>query len=135
VSRQRRPDPALLRSAERPRGVRFHRHVENQLHSWVFGQHQVWVDYYGNEHEIESMPLGYVANVVAFCRERAEWIRAITLADEMMDGIDAALAGRFDLLHKLPPIKLTAPGAELEWLEQTPLIVALRQRLEGRERV
>jgi len=24
----------------------------------------VWVDYYGNEHEIESMPLDYVRNVI-----------------------------------------------------------------------
>ena len=24
----------------------------------------MWVDYYGNEHEIESMPLDYVRNVI-----------------------------------------------------------------------
>jgi hypothetical protein len=82
-----RPDPALLKTP--PRGFRPHRHPVNRAHPWVFSQHQVWVDYWGNEHEIESMPLEYVENVITFLRERAE----------------------------------------LNWLEETPLMAALLRRV------
>ena len=55
------PDPA--EGPPRP-GLRPHRHPPNRLHVWVFRQQQAWVDYYGNEHEIESMPLDHTRNVI-----------------------------------------------------------------------
>jgi hypothetical protein len=75
-----RPDPALTRPLRV--GVRPHLHPPDRLHGWVFLQHQVWVDYWGNEHEVEQMPLSYVANVISFCEGQAERIRLLVLLEE-----------------------------------------------------
>src|SRR5579872_1656485 len=67
-----RPDPAV-NDPDRP-GLRPHRHPPKKLHPWVFLQAEVWVDYWGNEHEVALMADDYIANVTAFCEERASLI-------------------------------------------------------------
>ena len=125
-----RPDPALSEPARA--GLRVHCHPPDRLHAWVFGQHQVWVDYWGNEHEIETMPLEYVRNVIGFCRRQA-W-RILVFA--FLDALEACITARAD------EGEANAAVAELEalveassdpgaWLEQTPLLRALRRRLAG----
>jgi hypothetical protein len=103
------------------RGIRPHMHEPNRLWPWVFEQHQVWVDVHGDEHEIECMPRDYVENVIRFCRGRAVWIYVLVSShgddEELLDEEDADLT----LLD----------GIDFNgWLEGTPLMRALRRRLD-----
>jgi hypothetical protein len=106
-------------------GIRPQMHEPNRLWPWVFSQHQVWVDVHGTEHEIESMPLDYVENVIRFCRRRAVWIYDLVADErdheELLDdeGNDAAYAARINFIG---------------WLEETPLMRALRRRLDRPKR-
>ena len=96
-------------------------HEPNRLWPWVFAQHQVWVDVRGTEHEIESMPLDYVQNVIRFCRRRAVWIYLL-VADDLYDG---------ELLDAERDNPTLPAGMEfIIWLEQTPLMRALRRRID-----
>jgi hypothetical protein len=65
---------------QRP-GLHPHRHEPDHLYGWVFLQHQVWVDYWGHEHEIELMAGDYVANVIGFCERRALRIALIVWSE------------------------------------------------------
>lgn len=127
-----RPDPAI-HDPVRP-GLRPHVHEPNRLWPWVFSQDKVWVDYWGNEHEIALMAGDYIANVIEFCRQRALRIALLVIG---------AAAGRplgFD--------ELQIPGSEGEdgslllshariadeWLETTVLMRVLRAELARRQR-
>jgi hypothetical protein len=77
------------------------------------------VDIHGTEHEIESMPTDYVENVIRFCRRRAVWIYVL-VADDRDD--DELLDEETDEL----PQEIDFNG----WLELTPLMRALRRRLD-----
>jgi hypothetical protein len=106
-------DPATLSPSVR-RSVRLHQHDPgSQLRPWVFDQHQVWADEHGHEHEIESMPRAYAENVIAYCRRRALVIWVLTRDDVYIP-------------DRCGPQRLGATA--LEWLEQTPLMRALRRR-------
>jgi hypothetical protein len=127
---QPRPDPAVT-DPNRP-GLRAHRHPPNRMHAWVFQQQQVWVDYWGNEHEIESMDVDYVRNVIAFCLLRAEAILDLTCAEGASAVVDM-------LLLRIRPTRAQRAAMDallvdacdpVEWLVQMPLIRALRRRLE-----
>lgn len=102
-------------------------HEPNRLWPWVFRQHQVWVDINGSEHEIESMPFDYVENVIGFCLRRAVSIRVLVDPESpFAEWAEALLeAEEGDRL-------LASHGAA--WLETTPLMRALRRRLEGAAR-
>lgn len=105
-------------------GIRPLMHEPNRLWPWVFRQHQVWVDINGSEHEIESMPRDYVANVIRFCRRRAVWIYVLVETeryDEEMEELDEE-----DRRRDVDPLAIDFVG----WLEETPLMRALRRRLE-----
>ncbi|HEX4680490.1 MAG TPA: hypothetical protein VH210_14925 [Gaiellaceae bacterium] len=103
------------------RGIRPDMHEPNRLWPWVFAQHQVWVDVHGAEHKIESMPLDYVENVIQFCRGRAVRIYVLAADD----------AGREELSDEEGGDQ-GAPGLIdfIDWLERTPLMRALRRRLD-----
>jgi hypothetical protein len=111
-------------------GVRLHVHEPDHMWPWILRQHQVWVDFHGSEHEIESMTIEYVQNVQNFCRERAEQIRTLVYIDWVARALELALNGagvegaRAALEHQ-PAIE----GDPEEWLETTPLMLALRRRL------
>ena len=97
-------------------------HEPNRLWPWVFRQHQVWVDINGTEHEIESMPLDYVENVVGFCVRRAVWIYALVASEDAeVDVCDLEWGPQGD--DRLLIVHAAA------WLEETPLMRALRRRL------
>ena len=120
------PDPALR--VPLPPGLRPHRHSPNQLPGWVFLQHQVWVDYWGNEHEIESMELDYVANVIRFCEERAERIHQIVFLDALGGILADFLFGDRDSVE---PADLSLAEEEpLDWLRRTPLVRALARCID-----
>lgn len=120
---QPRPDPALL-APHRP-GMRAHRHPQNRLRPSVFLQHQIWIDYWGNEHEIESMPLDYIENVIGFClaqSERIKFLVALELAERVIfDPASARTPETAEFLFER--------SAE-EWLWTTPLLRALDRRRE-----
>lgn len=124
---QPRPDPAL--DDPQPKGMRAHQHPRNRLSAWVFLQHQVWVDYWGNEHEIESMPADYVGNVIDFCRCRAATIRFLVALSTASEALELCKAGSLAPARRLFNISLAAEGDPNEWLETTPLFRALRRRL------
>jgi len=136
--RPRYPDPALV-DPDRP-GLRAHRYPPNQLHGWVFGQREVWVDFYGNEIEIGttgSMSDAYVANVLAFARGQADRIREMVVLDLLID----LLLGQLERLHAeeahldLHVLRDACSAYEIDadaWLERTPLIQELKRRLEER---
>ncbi len=127
-----RPDPAI-EDRQRP-GLRPHRHPPNVLHAWVFLQHQVWVDYWGNEHEIESMPLDYVENVIGFCLRQAERIRALVALNAALQALGLVLAGERERAQRLIAVAKEACRApsDVGWLEETPLFNALRRQLAGK---
>ncbi len=125
-----RPNPALT-DPDRP-GLRAHRHPPDRLHTWVFGQHQVWVDYWGNEHEIETISLDYAANVIAFCRRQAWRILVIAFLDALEHCITSAGSGEAAAQAVCELEALVEADADpVAWLEQTPLLRALRRRLAG----
>ena len=128
VWRPRHPDPALTEPA-RP-GLHAHRFPPDRLHTFVFLQHQVWVDFYGNEVEIESMSRDYAAAVVAFCQMQAARIRRLVVFVRLVDQIVAVCAGVYPDERVLDECEAATLIAPAEWLEQTPLIRALRRRLE-----
>lgn len=129
---QPRPDPAV-HDPDRP-GLRPHRHPPDELHSWVFVQDEVWVDYWGNEHEIALMAGDYVANVVAFCEERALWIWALVAGELMAGEVEEVIRGWREADARTATV--TLPGfvppadrdAALAWLHTLPLLKALRAR-------
>jgi hypothetical protein len=112
-------------------GVREHMHEPDHMWPWVFRQHQVWVDFHGSEHEIESMSLDYVENVIKFCGERADKIRVLVYVDWVTRALELALNGAgvegARTALELEPDITALPE---EWLETTPLMIALRRRLE-----
>ncbi len=126
-----RPDPTI--EDPQRRGLRPHCHRPNVLHAWVFLQHQVWVDYWGNEHEIESMPVDYVENVIGFCLRQAERIRALVALNAALRALDLVLAGQRKRAQPLLALAEEARRAQsdVHWLERTPLFRALRRRLAG----
>jgi len=120
--------------------MRPHRHEPDHLNGWVFLQYEVWVDYWGNGHEIELMAGDYAANVIRLCEERVQRI-ALLVAVEFLYLLGLGLAG----LAASPTIVLAearesaeeAVGvlrdgdAALAWLEELPLLSALRNRLDS----
>ena len=123
-----RPDPAL-HHREQP-GLHPHRHPRNRLHAWVFLQDQVWVDYWGNEHELELMPREYAANVISFCRRQAAEIRALVVLNAALHALDLYRGDEEEMAS--PLIALAEEGrratSDIDWLERTPLLLALRRR-------
>jgi hypothetical protein len=116
----------------RRRGVRPYRHPPNRLAAWVFGQHQVWVDRHGHEHEIESMPRGYQRNLIWFCHRHAKRIRQIVTSDEMFEALEMIILTDeiergFTLLEQ---ITFAYDTDAKSWLERTPLMRAMRRQLE-----
>jgi hypothetical protein len=130
-----RPDPALT-DPGRP-GLRPHRHEPDHLYGWVFLQHQVWVDYWGNEHEIETMTDDYVANVILFCEGQTLGIALIVWA-EIAYRVLLHRAGLgelpqpriLDSLADLEQIGQSGDGSLHDWLHELPLLRALTQRLD-----
>lgn len=111
---QPQPDPCPD-GQDRP-GIAAHRHPPDRLHYWVFLQDQVWVDYWGNEHQIDRMPRRYALNVIGFCRRQATRIFILATCadpDEAGEQIEALRATRRNTV---------------DWLETTPLMKALRRR-------
>ena len=96
----------------------------------MFRQHQVWVDYYGNEVEIETISREYAANVVAFCQQQAERIHHLVVFDSLLEQVERILAGARPDARVLDDVEAACTTDPLDWLEQTPLIQALRRRLK-----
>jgi hypothetical protein len=131
-----RPDPALTDPA-RP-GLHPHRHEPDQLHGWVFLQHQLWVDYWGNEHEIEVMPGDYVANVVGFCERQTLGIALIVWAEVAYrrllhrSGLGPPPTPPIrELAARLDEIRRSGEGSLRDWLHELPLLQALARRLDS----
>ena len=120
-----RPDPALTVPLQP--GLRAHRHPPDHLRGWVFVQRHIWVDYWGNEHEIGSMPLDYIANVIHSCEERAERIHTIVMLDALCSVLAAQLAGDRDFAWQADQLSL-AEEEPFDWLRRTPLLQALARR-------
>jgi hypothetical protein len=70
--------------------------------------------------EIESMPLNYVENVIRFCRRRAVWIYVLIETERDSGEFDGMESGQDDVAV-IPDV--------VGWLEDTPLMRALRRRL------
>lgn len=136
---QPRPDPAI-HDPDRP-GLRPHVHEPNRLWPWVFRQSEVWVDYWGNEHEIALMASDYIANVIEFCRGRALRIALIVIGDaagsapglDEMQTSGESQGGSDRGEHDVPGASRVRIADE--WLETTVLIRALRDELERRAEV
>lgn len=130
VWRPHHPDPALV-DPNRP-GLHARQHPRNRLHAWVFSQHQVWVDYWGNQIEIETMSDEYVANVLGFCQAQADRIRDLVALDLLIGQLERLLVWSSPDLVTLNDICAAYELTAVSWLEQTPLFQALHRRLGGR---
>lgn len=128
------PHSELALASSGPRRRR--QHEPGLLHGWVFAQHQVWVDRHGVEHEIESMPLNYVENVIKFCERQASYSRFVAESHElsghegeilMLHSLNAAAAdARWEELLRRLISQLEADS--LDWFHSTPLYAALARR-------
>jgi hypothetical protein len=124
-----RPDPAVTHPG-RP-GLRPHRHTPDHLHGWVFLQHQVWVDYWGNEHEIELMAGDYVANVILFCEAQPLGIALIVWA-EIAYRVLLCRAGLGESPRpEILEIRQNEDGSLRARLHELPLLHALDDRLDS----
>jgi hypothetical protein len=113
-------------------GVRLHMHEPDHMWPWVFRQHEVWVDFHGSEHEIESMAIEYAQNVQSFCRERAERIRTLVYIDWVARALELALNGAgVEGARATLEAEAEIEGDPKGWLESTPLMLAPRRRLEN----
>jgi plasmid stability protein len=82
-----------------------------------FQQDQFWIDAAGHKHQLEDMSRAHLANVLNFMRSRADRLYAIDKGQEP----DVAIAvddGGF-----------ITSGEAWDWLESTPLILAIKARL------
>lgn len=122
------PDPAST-DPDRP-GLRPGRHRDGFIYSWVFLQDRLWVDRFGNEHEISKMDLAYVRNVAAFLERRSEDVRSILYGESAGRALEQLLDGDHRGAAKTIAAVCTLAEADpLELLETTALMVALRRRL------
>lgn len=127
--RQHHPDPA---NAPRRPGLRPHVYEPNHLWTLIFRQGRLWIDYYGNEHEIALMDPSYVEKVIVFCRRQAWRIQLLVTLDDLaalkrLHDPDKVAAAR---AHAVVAAALS-DDAEA-WLEEAPLLRALRDRLAQR---
>ena len=90
----------------------------------------MWVDYYGNQVEIETISREYAANVIAFCQQQAERIHHLVVFDSLLEQIGRVLAGVRPDASVLDDVAAACATDPLDWLEQTPLFRALRRRWE-----
>jgi hypothetical protein len=103
------------------------------MHAWVFLQHQVWVDYWGNEHEIESMPIDYVKNVIRFSEKQIERV-AFLITLDLLIASGHFLLGLQDASQRTFEEARTAlegcteDGLSISWLHTLPLLRALDRR-------
>lgn len=107
------------------------RHPPDELPPWVFLQHQVWVNRAGVEHEIESMPLDYIQAVIRFCHEQAHRILTIVTVELW------TRRKRLDecLIDPSGPLDWASEEESAnEWLERTPVMIALRRREDQLDR-
>jgi hypothetical protein len=115
-------------------GVRPRLYEPDVLWGWVFLQHLIWVNIRGDAVEVEWMDLGYVANVVEFCRVRATRIRAIVNAERICTIAELVFTGDFEGGIQLwDEFESERTLTDLAWLETTPLMRALRRRLDRRQ--
>jgi hypothetical protein len=119
------PDPAL--EPARP-GLRAHRHPPNRLHLWALDQHQVWVDLYGNEHEIESMRLDDVESALARLLEHACFMHTLRVCDLYLEAIERSLEGDNSGTARLEEAEHLEELDPVEWLEGSSLVRALSIR-------
>lgn len=110
-------------------GVRPGLHEPNLLRSWVFFQHQVWVDRHGTEHEIESMSPVYARNVIAFCERQSARIAALVMIDLAEQVLRATARGDVDGLDCCAALLGDEDMSPDECLAATPLMRSLRRRV------
>lgn len=92
----------------------------------VLHQDAVWVDRFGDVHELAGMGHTYRANVVAHLHAVCQWMWATTAVNELLD---TPLA-----VHQLAleaGVPLTGDLDPHAWLESTPLVRALRRLSPG----
>lgn len=103
-------------------------HEQDTVQPWLLYQHQRWVDFFGREHEIETMPLPHVEQALSFCRERADRLWQLNLCSAIFNAIGAHLGQGGDEMAA-SALLAEAEGQEpSEWLERTPLLEALKRR-------
>jgi len=129
---QPRPDPAIHDPYRL--GLRPHRHPPDRMRAWVYLQHQVWVDYWGNEHEIESMQLDYIENVIRFSEKQVERIAFLITLDlliasgHLLLGLGDASQQTLDEA-RIALERCTENGVSISWLHTLPLLRALNRRV------
>lgn len=125
------PDPAI-HDPDRP-GLRPHVHEQNRLWPWVFQQGEVWVDYWGNEHEIALMASMYLANVITFCQARSLRIALLVLSGDAAGPLGLDEVQTSSDTNELGDRPRSRVRVAEEWLETTVLIRAIRAELERRD--
>lgn len=129
-------------------------HPPGIIPHFIFYQHQVWVDKYGVEHEIESMEREYVEKVVAMLRRIAPSLYSKEMLYRALDLLERiVLEGRDELQSAIDDFKdefINPPYEKMEkidrsilsetdneilqnsyaWLENTQLMRALNRRVE-----
>lgn len=83
----------------------------------TFRQDEHWIDAAGRKHQLDDMPKDYLANVLSYSIDRAEYLYALDKGQEPVlgFGVDDAGFGYF--------------AEAYDWLEATPLIRAIKLRL------
>jgi hypothetical protein len=106
------------------------------LSPWLLGQHQIWVDGHGVEHEIETMPLDGTEQALTYCTR--QMMRLCTAAARAGNDKQAAeitrrceRVFREEMHNAAARSQQRLAGTEneiTEWLNQLPLLRALNRR-------
>jgi hypothetical protein len=104
-------------------------HAHGRLDLRVFDQATWWVDIAQQPHRLEDMSDGYVANVIEFLVDDAEYFHGETLRREWLQMCGDLLLGRMsaDLVARTVGAPSTCDLTPMQWLESTPLMRALRR--------
>jgi len=103
----------------------------DQLDLRVFDQDRYWVDRYGVGHEIDDMSDDYVRNVIAMLEAQAEQFHVATVVRVALEVVGDALLGRIhgEVLASELGVGGIVDVDTTTWLESTPLMRRLRDRL------
>jgi hypothetical protein len=121
----------LWRLGEVHKEIKAKKHPEeppNLLNKAIVMQDEIWVDKHGISHKIDDMSEHYIRNVINFLHRRARRIQDYhcMVAMEVYyshDGGDMANDALYSEMH------YTCDTDPNQWLDETPLLMKLHERL------
>jgi hypothetical protein len=103
------------------------KHEPGTLNLSTLSQSDYWVDRHGNERPLTEMPADYLSSVLGFLRARTARLYQLEITRQEMSPIAAVTDGWDNGVDAIAPHQ--SPEAAAAWLENTPLVLAIRALL------